>query len=135
MRFKYSTTDPSQDEFDALPRLPLVLRLNSQSVEVVGLVDSAAAFGQVLLVKHFDAPEVLLKGLDETVGQDCDAVFSPLAVAYEDLAPVEVNILDPQPQALDQPKAGAVEQLGDQLIVAGHGSEHSLNLLLCQDSR
>ncbi len=43
MRFKYSTTDPSQDEFDALPRLPLVLRLDSQqSVEVVGLVDSAA---------------------------------------------------------------------------------------------
>ena len=42
MRFKYSTTDPSQDEFDALPRLPLVLRLNSQSVEVVGLVDGAA---------------------------------------------------------------------------------------------
>jgi hypothetical protein len=42
MRFKYSTTDPSQDEFDALPRLSLVLRLNSQSVEVVGLVDSAA---------------------------------------------------------------------------------------------
>jgi len=42
MRFKYSTTDPSQDEFDALPRLPLVLRLHRQSVEVVGLVDSAA---------------------------------------------------------------------------------------------
>jgi hypothetical protein len=42
MRFKYSTTDPSQDEFDALPRLSLVLRLNNQSVEVVGLVDSAA---------------------------------------------------------------------------------------------
>lgn len=42
MRFKYSTTDPSQDEFDALPRLPLVLRSNSQRVEVVGLVDSAA---------------------------------------------------------------------------------------------
>lgn len=42
MRFKYSTTDPFQDEFDSLPRLPLVLHLNSQSVEVVGLVDSAA---------------------------------------------------------------------------------------------
>jgi hypothetical protein len=42
MRIKYSTTDPSQDEFDALPRLSLVLRLNSHSVEVVGLVDSAA---------------------------------------------------------------------------------------------
>jgi len=42
MRFKYSTTDPSQDEFDSLPRLPLVLCSTSQSVEVVGLVDSAA---------------------------------------------------------------------------------------------
>ena len=42
MRFKYSTTDPSQNEFDSLPRLPLVLRLNNQGVEVVGLVDSDA---------------------------------------------------------------------------------------------
>lgn len=42
MRFKYLTTDPSQDEFDSLRRVPLVLRSNSQSVEVVGLVDSAS---------------------------------------------------------------------------------------------
>jgi hypothetical protein len=42
MRFKYSTTDPSQNEFDSLPRLPLVLRLNKQDLEVVGLVDSGA---------------------------------------------------------------------------------------------
>jgi hypothetical protein len=42
MRFKYSTTDPSQNEFDSLPRLPLVLQLGSQSVEVVGLVDSGS---------------------------------------------------------------------------------------------
>jgi len=27
-------------------------------------------------VKHFDTPEVLLRGLDEAVGQDRDAVFS-----------------------------------------------------------
>ena len=42
MRFKYSTTDPSQDEFDALPRLPLVLRYNNRQIEVIGLVDSGA---------------------------------------------------------------------------------------------
>ena len=42
MRFKYSTADPSQNEFDSLPRLPLVLRLNNQGIEVVGLVDSGA---------------------------------------------------------------------------------------------
>lgn len=42
MQFKYSTTDPSQNEFDSLPHLPLVLRANNQRVEVIGLVDSGA---------------------------------------------------------------------------------------------
>ncbi|BAZ82919.1 hypothetical protein PN497_24610 [Sphaerospermopsis kisseleviana CS-549] len=42
MRFKYSTTDPSQNEFDSLPRLPLILRKGDQIIEVLGLVDSGA---------------------------------------------------------------------------------------------
>ncbi len=42
MRFKYSTTDSSQNEFDSLPRLPLILRNNDQAIEVIGLVDSGA---------------------------------------------------------------------------------------------
>lgn len=42
MRFQYSTTDPAQDEFDSLPRMPLTLRYNNQQVEVIGLVDSGA---------------------------------------------------------------------------------------------
>lgn len=42
MRFKYSTIDPSQNEFDSPPRLPLVLHLGGLSVEVVALVDSAS---------------------------------------------------------------------------------------------
>lgn len=42
MRFKYSTLDSSQNEFDALPRLTLKLHLGHQTVEAVGLVDSGA---------------------------------------------------------------------------------------------
>jgi hypothetical protein len=42
MRFKYSTSDSSQNEFDSLPRLPLTLRNHNQAIEVVGLVDSGA---------------------------------------------------------------------------------------------
>lgn len=42
MRFRYSTTDSSQNEFDSLPRMPLTLHHESRSVEVVGLVDSGA---------------------------------------------------------------------------------------------
>ena len=40
MRFPYSTTDPSQDAFDSLPRLPLRLRADSRALDVMGLVDS-----------------------------------------------------------------------------------------------
>ena len=42
MRFRYSTTDPSQNEFDSLPRVPLILRREGRTVEVLGLVDSGA---------------------------------------------------------------------------------------------
>ena len=42
MRFKYSTSSPTQNEFDSLPRIPLILSRNEQSVEAMGLVDSGA---------------------------------------------------------------------------------------------
>jgi hypothetical protein len=42
MRFQYSTSDPAQDEFDSLPRIPLTLRYNNQQFDVVGLVDSGS---------------------------------------------------------------------------------------------
>jgi hypothetical protein len=42
MRFRYSTAGPAQDEFDSLPRVPLLLRNADRAVEVVGLVDSGA---------------------------------------------------------------------------------------------
>lgn len=42
MRVPYSTTSPTQDEVDSLPRLPLVLRQGNHIVHVAGLVDSGA---------------------------------------------------------------------------------------------
>jgi hypothetical protein len=42
MRFQYSTTSPTQNEFDSLPRLPLSLCREDKRVESVGLVDSGA---------------------------------------------------------------------------------------------
>jgi hypothetical protein len=42
MRLKYSTTNPGQNEFDSLPRIPLVLRRENKGVEAIGLVDSGA---------------------------------------------------------------------------------------------
>src|SRR5262245_19407508 len=42
MRFPYSTTNPSQDAFDSLPRLPLCLRIDGRALDVMGLVDRGA---------------------------------------------------------------------------------------------
>ena len=42
MRFQYSTTSPTQNEFDSLPRIPLLLRRGDHSIEAIGLVDSGA---------------------------------------------------------------------------------------------
>lgn len=42
MRFKYSTTDLSQNEFDSLPRIPLKIQHNNYIFEGLGLVDSGA---------------------------------------------------------------------------------------------
>ncbi len=42
MRFRYSTSDPLQDEFDSLPRIPLTLRYNNQQLSEIGLVDSGS---------------------------------------------------------------------------------------------
>jgi hypothetical protein len=42
MRFKYSTTSPTQNEFDSLPRVPLSLSRADQRIEAFGLVDSGA---------------------------------------------------------------------------------------------
>jgi len=42
MRFHYSITDSSQNEFDRLPRVPITLRRDSRVVKPLGLVDSGA---------------------------------------------------------------------------------------------
>lgn len=42
MRFRYTTTDPTQNEWDSLPRLPITLRLGGRAIFVEGLVDSGA---------------------------------------------------------------------------------------------
>ena len=42
MKFRYSVSDPSQNEYDSLPRLTFSLHCNNRQAEVVGLVDSGA---------------------------------------------------------------------------------------------
>lgn len=47
MRFPYTVTAPTQNEYDSLPRLPLTLQIARRRVEAVGLVDSGATVNVV----------------------------------------------------------------------------------------
>lgn len=42
MKLRYSTTAPDQDEFDSLPRVPIILAVGDRSLVLHGLVDSGA---------------------------------------------------------------------------------------------
>ena len=58
MRFQYSTTDSSQNEFDSLPRIPLRLLRANRVIEALGLVDSGAP-ANVLPYEIVNAPLIL----------------------------------------------------------------------------
>ncbi len=49
-----------------------------------------------------------------SVRQHRHAVLLPFAVAHEDLAPLEIDVLHPQLKTLEQPQPGAVQQRHDQ---------------------
>ena len=52
------------------------------------------------------------RGLREPGRQHRDAVLAALSVAHDDLATIEVDVLDAQPRALEQAQTGTVEQRG-----------------------
>ena len=84
----------------------------------MGQVDCAEALGQILLVRPFDDAQMVLEGDDETFGQYGHSISCPLAVTDGDSAVVEIQVLDPQTQALHQPQAGAIEEPGHQQVQA-----------------
>ena len=94
MRFRYSTTDPKQDEFDSLPRIPLVLSSGARSAESVGLVDSGTTVSVLpyeiglQLGMVWDDSKAVIR-LSGSLGNAPAAPMSALA-AIGDLSPVRL---------------------------------------------
>jgi len=55
---------------------------------------------------------MLAQGGEQPGWQDCDAVLRTLAAADGHQAPLQVQVLHAQPQALDEAQARAIEQAG-----------------------
>ena len=71
--------------------------------------------------------------LDQRNREHGDAVLGPLALANDELAVRKIDILHPKAQALHEPHARAVQQLGHQGMRAFHPGEHRVRLEPRQD--
>jgi len=58
------------------------------------------------------------EGNDQFIGERYHAILGALAVPHKDGAMIKVEILDAQPNALQQPQSGPVLQAADQPIDA-----------------
>src|SRR5512135_1427338 len=94
----------------------------------MGQPDPAGAAGPVGIVLDPPAPELLAERRPYGGGQHGDAIRVALATADGDLAQLEVEILDPEPQALEEPEAGSVQEGADQARRAVEAVEHAADL-------
>lgn len=82
-----------------------------------------------------DAVEVLAQRLDADVRKGRHLILATLAVANPNLVGCEVDILHPQLEALEEPKARAVEQTRDEMLHAAQDGEDGPNFVGTQHDR
>ena len=94
MRFPYTVTAPTQNEFDSLPRLPLTLQLDRHRVEAVGLVDSGATVNVLpydiglQLGESWEDRKATIKLAGNLGGFAAQPIFAMAAIG--DLAPIRL---------------------------------------------
>jgi len=116
---------------DVLPR-PLARRVRVLAGERERQVHRAEARREVLGVQLAHAHEMAAQRGSDARGEHRHPVARALAVAHDDLAPREVDVLHAQAQRLHDAQAGAVEQAQDQAGRARSAREHRAHLLARQ---
>jgi hypothetical protein len=101
----------------------------------MGQMGAAVALLDIVPVEGPDAIDLLAQGFFQGAGQQGDAVLRALAVADDEMALAEVDVLDPEAEAFQQSEAGAVEQAGHQSIRAVELVEDGADLVAGQDRR
>jgi hypothetical protein len=84
-------------------------------------------------VELLDGVEMALQRLVDAVGQHGHPIVGALALADGDLVHGKIDVLDPQPQALHQPQARAIEQTGHEPRRCGEVLQDPFDFLTGQD--
>jgi hypothetical protein len=79
-----------------------------------GQLDVASAHAEIVFVLLPNEEQVVPERRDEGCWQWSDPIFSAFAIAYAQLAAIEVEVLDAKACAFEEPQARTVEQAGHQ---------------------
>ena len=99
----------------------------------IGQVDGPVPISAVLLVQLLCRGQLDAQWLDQVVGQDIHPVLSPLGISDQNLAPDEIQVLDPQPHAFHQTQTTAIKKLYNQAVNASELGNYLLDFLFGQD--
>jgi len=123
--------DPGRGE-EVLPgRFPAGVRVFT--LEGARQRDPAGAIVEVLAVLLADALDLARDVGDEPDGKHGDPLVSALAAPHRDFVALEIDILDPYLQRLEQPQPRAVEESGDEQVAAIEFGEDGSDFLTGKD--
>jgi hypothetical protein len=112
---------------------PLAAGGRGLAIECVGKRNATEATGEVAPVELLNAGEV---GAQSRLGQarrERVAILLALAASDDELVSVEVDVLDPELETLEEPQTGAVQERGDEPVRALELLEQSPDLWARQD--
>jgi len=119
---------------DPLPP-PLFPRVWIFALKGIGQSDSAQASLKIALVLSSYQIKVLGERFFDCCGKHRVPVLVPLTSPNYDLVTVEINVLDPQPQAFHQSKSRSIEQHDHDPIRAAEAAKNRPAFLPCQYHR
>jgi hypothetical protein len=101
--------------------------------EGFGKVDGAEAICEIGLVEGADGGDVAPKRLDQSLGQDRDAVPPGLRISDKDLVEAEVDVFDAEADAFREAEAATIEELGHEPVGRWEGVDEEGHFAASED--
>ena len=117
---------------DVLP-CPFSTGVGVLAIQSGGQRGAAIPLAQVVVVDIFDMLQMFLQERQEGLREYGHPILAAFAIPHDDLALLEVDVLDAQAEAFHQPQAAAVEQFGHQPLCAREEPDHAPDLIAGQD--
>ncbi len=98
-------------------------------------VNIAMPCAQVALMDQFYPLKVTLQTGADFLGQHRQPVLGSFPIMDRDLIPLEIDVFHPESKTFQQPHAGAIKELGNQLIVRSERRQELLSFRFAKDNR